>query len=84
MVKQTYYGAGDNKMNVDVYGIDMSPNKAYVTMAHADCTPVAVSVYGSDGDGKNRTYMCSVPFIHTIFIYNPSFRLIVVLSSQLE
>jgi len=55
LLKQTYYGTGDNKLDVDIYGLQMGDNTIYTTMAHADCTPIAVSAYGSNGDSMYRT-----------------------------
>ncbi|KAL4240120.1 hypothetical protein ACF0H5_000914 [Mactra antiquata] len=43
----TYYGAGDNKINVDMYIVKSGPNNVTVVMSSADCTPMYVSAYGS-------------------------------------
>lgn len=47
LVKQTFYGVGDNKIDIDIYQVISGPNTIYLNIAHADCTPMYQSGYGS-------------------------------------
>ncbi|XP_053393167.1 ependymin-related protein 2-like [Mercenaria mercenaria] len=47
LAKKSYYGIGDNKVDVDIYALQSGPNTVYLTVANADCTPVYQAAYGT-------------------------------------
>ncbi|XP_060599144.1 uncharacterized protein LOC132752782 [Ruditapes philippinarum] len=47
LLKHSYYGVGDDKIDIDIYGIQSGPNTIYLTVSSADCTPMYQSAYGT-------------------------------------